>query len=340
MPSQTNTNITSIDAFIQEIITYAVANAGFTLGVPTFDPGNGDTVHWVSRTTNGLITYWTFRDRDGSFNNYSDQRMECRMMHEVPDATTYANLDDGQEFFTNMGVFYAVPNFPTSKIYTDGTNIFVVLEAKTGVFTHLAFGNLSKVGTYVGGEFLSATNFSDFVAVPGISNWRPITSGNANCLLFSERRYSGSTSNGGVNYVRQNLGGDDRDDYIPFGTDSPVAGLKAFGTIPPSLVTTTFTMTSGTFSPTFFTAVQTNAPSPFNLRAPLMPVYIFRRNDAKNKVEPLGHIPNISSVRIDNLNPKEIVNTDWDVYPTSSKIQDPTITSDSGPWGIAYRDVP
>ena len=53
----------------------------------------------------------------------------------------------------------------------------------------------------------------------------------------------------------------------------------------------------------------------------------------------IGHVPNVASVSISQLSPKDLVNTDWRIFPISYKGDDDTVATRSDMWGIAYREI-
>ena len=71
-----------------------------------------------------------------------------------------------------------------------------------------------------------------------------------------------------------------------------------------------------------------------------MPMYMLRQSADFSNAEMLGHVPNVASVNIELLNSEEIVNTDWQVFPLSYGGSDATVATESGLWGVAYRQVP
>lgn len=339
MATQSDTNIASIDALLSAFITFAVANAGFTNnGTDTVD---GETLYKISRTKDTVLTYWGFVYAPVVASTEENELADCRMMLSNPTAANWDTVADGQRLKTKLGFYeYAAP-YTGYKFYSDGTNVFAAIEVRTGIFTHLAIGNLTKCGTYAGSEFLQADyhprssgQFTTFrqSGFGGVQNEH---------YVFSPRRSHTRSKN----YVRYNVGGGNNTDFFSMGRNDNADNLfSGSGTIAPTTIIGEYSLVALSGSnldaiAPYWDDVIDNSPSNATGLAPLMPVYVTRAESALLQQRIIGYVPNIAAVSVQDLTPGELVNTDWEVYPITQKAGDITQNTISDSWGIAYRVI-
>lgn len=343
MAKQTVPGTANLEAFIISFLTFAENNAGFAAAQQTFaDPVDSRAVYWTSRTTNGLLTYWTFKHDTNAMTVYGDDRVEARMMSVEPTELNYNTSTVGQPFFTFMATWNLSPPFIEHIMYSDGDSVFLVLQVQSNLFAHLCFGNVQKVGDYTGGEFLQGNNFEK---AGSITPWRPLVSGphDSATMIFGgrENRATAGMDETGRNYIRNNISGaNDGEDYTPFGASTVATVPNAQGTMPPNNSFGQVNLQQQNYGIGFFDKVQNTSPSLATQRAPLLPVYVYISDLSNDQPQPAGHVPNITSVNIKDLSPKDVVNTDWDVYPLAAKFGDTDIFTVSENWGVAYRNIP
>ncbi len=338
MAVQTDTNIVSIDALISAFFTFAVANSGFTDEgtVPITLDTISQTLRRISRITNAVTTYWGFVERPMTSTFADTIKIESRMMRVLPTAANWTTLADGQRIRTQLGLYNFAAPYTGYKFYSDGNNVFAAVEVRVGIYTHFGIGNIDKCGTYDGGEFLQG-DFHEFSA----GFFQPIQiSTTITHFLFAPQTNDSSTSG---NYIRFNAGGNDELDFYKLGREDNSSNVSGSATIsPPSTTGSTgtgsVTSTTARFDP--FGRVIDNSPSTATLVAPIMPCYITRVDSTLVKQRIIGQVPNIGGISIGNLNAKDIVNTDWDVYPRCQKTGDNTVATISDDWGIAYKAIP
>ncbi len=333
--------ITDIDEFLTDLTAFAVANAGFTSNGK--DISGTEDLYRISRTTSTVTTYWGFRKNTISHSSYSNIRVQSRMMLSLPTDTNFETVADGQRLPTNMGLFDVAPVFTAYYFFTDGVSVFAVLEVTSGVFAHMAFGDITKIGTWTGGAYLTANNYQ---YNSSLNLWRDVyndSSHNSSPQILGSRVNLTSSTTVGAGYVRYNTGAGDNKDFTKLGgrdhtSDGALVG--ASGGIPPNYNSTRVTLSSSDCHLDIQRRLQQAAPSEATFRAPLMPPYISRQTASLTKAQPIGYVPNVASVNMYVLNNKEIVNTDWKVFALSYKGSDASVASRSDIWGIAYRQVP
>lgn len=338
MTISTKSTITDIDEFLTDLVAFAVANAGFTdESTVTI---SSDTLYRISKTTASIKTYWGMRFENVTSTTYSNDGVSARMMLALPTAANFATVNVGQRYTTRMGTFNVAPTYTGYSFFTDGDSVFAVLEVTSGVFAHFAFGDIAKVGTWDGGAYLMGNSFQ----IVG-STWRDIIEGsnNSSPTVFGSRAILGNTNAGGANYIRFNTGGADNTDFTKFGgrdhaSDGALVG--ASGTMPPNYNTVRSAGDTSSAVNDIWNRIQLNAPSEATFRSPLLPIFISRQTTGDlGNFNMLGHVPNITTVNVSLLQPKDLINTDWRVFPMSSKTLDDTVATKSDIWGIAYKEI-
>jgi len=345
MAIQTTAAPANINSVIGAFITFCVANAGFTdHGTVVIPATNGpQNLHRISRTRNAITTWWGFiYDPQLS----GEQQLRCRMMNELPDAVPWLNLASGQTGRTIWGFYHNVGPFTQSTFYTDGDSAFAVVEMRPGVYTHLGVGNIQTVGTFVGGEFLSADFGRNRNLATGEYPDSLFGGGtNPHTFMLSPHTSTSSASFPGRGYLRFNRGGNDSQDFAPFGSARNAGEPEpAAATLAPSYPTVqrgrVTVVNEDAFADPFWYLVE-NSNNVANFRAGIYPCYIFMRDDVLDLVRTVGFIPNIGCISLENLAPQSLVNTDWRVYPRCQKDGgDRTLGIYSGKWGLTYREIP
>lgn len=338
MAFSTASNILSVDAFLTALVAFAVANAGFT--DHGTDAGGTETLFRISKTVDTVQTWYGLRNETTLIGNYSALAVAGRMMLELPTDANFTTVDKGQRYPSYMGLFDLAPTYTGYSFFTDGDSVFAILELTSGVFAHMAFGNLTKVGVWAGGAYMMANNFQQ----GGATVWRDLTDGShsAATMIFSAR--TASSNQGGGCYVRYNTGGLDNSDFSQLGAyDNPSDGslLAASGTIPPNHNSTRFSTGVGTLFVDMYRSMLDASPSEGTFIAPLLPVMMLRQHSIGNEgaVVPLGHVPNIASINLTQLADKDIVNTDWRVFPLCTQSGDGSTATFTSHYGVAFKEI-
>lgn len=341
MATQTDTNIASITALLSAFAAFAVANAGFT--DDGTDTVGGETLHRISRTTSTVLTYWGFVYDPVTSSSKEDERAAMRMMLSLPTSSNWNTIASGQKLFTRLGLYNFAAPYTGYKFYTDGTNVFAAVEVRSGIFTHFAIGNLTKCGTYDGGEFLQADYHKFSSSVFEDTHVAGSGSTDVSTYVFAPRRTDGEATTDARNYIRYNIGGGDETDFFPIGSgDDGASSACGSATLAPTFKSNKLgagTASTSSCIADYFGNVINQSPSSATNVAPIMPVYVTKFDLATTSQFIIGYVPNIGSVSMGNLNPKDLVNTDWEVYPKAQKTGNDAEAAISDHWGIAYRII-
>jgi hypothetical protein len=319
-----STTVSNRLAFLTAFINFAVANAGFTNQGSTVD--GADTIYHISK---GSI-YWNFMvsDHTQTVVHYS---IYSRM--SFAKVITAANMKAatstfGQRVPTRMSTYQSTGPYVKYFLYTDGDAVHCVLQLYTGVYTHISFGNVTKFGTWTGGEYLTAQDSSYWWAGGYNYDWDYVR----NCILFDGgiNNYE-SGGNYPVGYVRHIVGSvqNDATDFARIGdriTDEQRCRM------------TTGEPSGANDNGFIYTLVQTCGPINFNARAPIFPVYVRIYEYATARWILSGYISGARSLNIEHLAGETIVENDWIVFPITQKEGgDIALCPLSEYWGVAYK---
>lgn len=311
---------TSYDNFFTLLRAFAVAEASFT-DEGTVDIG-GDLVHTLSK--GGL--YWNFQvggvDATGPDTYYA----KCRMTYSQPTVTYNNSTPTGQPEFTRFGTYSNLGPFIGYTFYTEGTAVHAVLEVYPNIFAHLSFGNITKVGTWVGGEYITASSATR--ATGGANNF---VYDNANQMQHLFPPSLGAEEESFVRYVQT---GSNEDDFAPAGAISNINLQKAIFSNGIKLTT----LKEGIYE-----SLIEDGPNAFNSRTVLLPIYVLLRNRNADFSPSLyfhsGSVPGVRICNITELVAHDIVDTDWEVYPAFQKGGDEALAPDSTVNGLAYQRI-
>lgn len=201
-------------------------------------------------------------------------------------------------------------------LFGDGSVVNVAVEIVTGVFVHFNFGVMQKNGDFVGGQFVTGQSL---YTVSGAS--RQDLFNDYHFIPFDTTRVGSARSYGGVSsgHVRSQVSGP----TVPLSRNDSGSTSRAF--------TTGWASNAGR-------PLLDNSPNKFNGRAVLVPInFVQASSFDSGPYYQLGTVANARVVNIANLNPKEMVNTDWMVFPVSQKRGPGTVYVNSGDYGLAYR---
>jgi len=203
----------------------------------------------------------------------------------------------------------------------------VIIEESSGVFRHFSFGELDKVGTWTGGEYVVGHKWvengsadDDFMNTSHSILWDGLyTFDNDECGTVHVESLPDQVASGkwGVIYGNRTGAGNDtaavaRVDLVGGVRDGP---LTTLGSVPASSI---------------------------NGFVPLIPIPIFYKNvtPAPDDWRLLGFVPDARVINITNFNPGDEITVGgdtWKVFPWVRKrfLQDNT--QESGNAGIAYK---
>jgi hypothetical protein len=245
-----------------------------------------------------------------------------------------------------MGIYYLTPPFAGYKFFSDGNNVFAVLEIQQGIYAHLAFGNVRKLTPFHGGEYLVATNGSRTNAnsqYPWFAPGKEGTNNEGSQWLFSSaiKNFDGGegSSADGCGAVRiRNTYGDSRDFALmgqTQGLDASGEKVSAKGTVAYSTGTSTAGGCMADSDSSTFRIAGRNSPT---MRPPLLPIYLTRSNDETeyNTCYIFAAVDSIRTVNMSNLEPATVTLGNWQCYPLAQKYGDTYTAPTSSFTGIAY----
>ena len=335
MAFTTSTSVADLDVFLSDLVSFAVTNAGFTNIGNT--PIDSDTLYRLSKTTDSVTTYWAFRNLDvaGDGPEVSNIVVRSRLLHVSPTATNFVDGASGAQHFTNMGTFNFRGPFTRYYFFTDGDSVFAVLEARPGIYCHMAFGDMNKIGTWTGGAYLTANNQRRFSGV-----WNTIDSGltNSQQSIFMCRRNAGANSSFGGSFFRIANAGSTNDFQ---GVCSTTNGVNASCNMPPNAGVSVPDLNPISFAIPFGHSIFRGSPNAFNLRTPILPIFFFRESTAVPGFSSIyGQVPNIGFFDITNVTPAALLDGSWRAFPLVQKTGDNTQATITGQYGVAYKEIP
>lgn len=322
---------------LEEFCDFAVANAGFTRET-NLTGVSGYITDIFILSKNGL--YWWFGVIQGTNANYGSYgEIHGRMMLVAPTSSNLLTNTIGQYYRTKVSLFNRpIGPYTKHRFYTDGTEVFAILEITPGAYTQFVIGRLStKYGTWTGGDFLAGTHV--YIAYYSGSTGWPSTNLYAYMSLpfnaYSGIRYNSDTASGfGHIYWPQRSQGDNKD-FCPNCaatlTDTNLYHQHFNGSI--------HVFTTGTFNDVLYN----NSKNVFNQRNVIGGNLIFANDstvqDSTARFIIAGAVKNYRPILLTGLNPEDIVDVSWDVYPISMKGGDSMTYPNTGDFGVAIKRI-
>lgn len=293
---------TNITDLFAQLKTFAQAH-GFTLSGTSYSKTyNSSTYQFFALEMNGIYYGFAYHSTTGDL--------------FLTTSTAWATATNLESQTGAPATNCRVTHIGTSPInyffFTDDTCMHVAVERQTGVFAHFSFGEAVKHGSYTGGAFVSG------------SCWSSGTSGGyfyALNAIYHNRPFDNGTGTNYPGHIRATHGGNTTH---AFGSASATTQGRCF--IPEW---------DGRFVP--------QTPNTFNSRAVLFPINVLIANedsDTPTSWVPVAKIPTAALVSIELLNPKDVILTDWMVFPISAKNSSNLSTDgyiNSANYGIAYK---
>jgi hypothetical protein len=313
----------TLDDLLQDLVDWAVANAGFTDEGNT-SPPSGRTTTYMYRLSKGGM-YWYFMGDLDTVGGADDGYIEFKMMTVLPTAGTYNNTSYGPQYITRAQLWRnTVGPYSAYNFFTDGNCVHVVVEVSPNVFSHFSFGKVTQFGTWTGGEYTTAW-YSTSYTVSGDIGYN-FQYGN---VPFEGGNNSASSYCG---YVYNPVGayGDYRD-FAQLGSNVVYSQAARFMTVG-NLDNVSTTYNQVLSGPLFWCGANS-----INQRAPMIPQYLFVYNATFAKLIIAGYADHVKLLNMEFITPKDIVETDWEVFPLIQKFGDKTVAPITENLALAYR---
>lgn len=321
------TPVSSLSLLLSAIVSFAVTHCGFTDEGTVAGPAGASTPMY--RISKGGL-YWYFVGMTQTINGQTAGYILTRIQNILPTATNYATTAYGPQYPTKIGLFFN-PSGPYTyyNLFSDGKSVFLALEVFPGVFTHLAFGTITKFGTWTGGEYVTGSH---------CENWRtsaPIgfeVSSHSSMFDIGQGGYYTSGYGGHIRNARNSYG--DMRDYAYFG-QGVVNNQRAFSGVS---VTAARLRTYQFYNFPMGRLMQVGANG-FNGRTVLFPMYVFLYDSTTGGIYPAGYVDNICPINMTFVNAKDIVESVWECFPVHQKNGSTTIAPISDFMGVAYKRI-
>lgn len=316
----------TIDELLSAVINFAVANAGFTVGpnwTTTVRPYNGGQAEGVdpnykvrSLVKSGIYYFFQFKEDYGRlYMTTATGSNGTGAIQQQPGAPTYLGgyVNHTHNSFCEPIAGPHVAYF----LFAQGGMVHVAVEIVPNVFVHFSFGEAIGLGGLPDFACLMAFKSYGSYLYDHLSAYHRLPWTNSN-------GYEGQSYQEGQNHIRSPITGA----VAGWGAGSFEGDIRrAFNPID----------AAGHGLREIVQARGTGA-STFNNRAPLFPVNIVESSVGHmGPYYQIGMAPGVAHVNIQNIGPKEIVNTDWMVFPISQKNGNGTTYLNTGNRGIAYK---
>ena len=302
-------NATTVNALLDAFVSFCVANAGMTLAVDRQETMNDVANIYITgvgyqqsqyRTvclTKGPSNWWLTYCYDDVRAFISESSFDSGTWHTSGNESYAQN--DKQSYVQSLSPI--TPPFTTYDFFTEGTCVHMAAQMSNGAFTHFSIGDVTKYGSWIGGHYVAITNTASG------SNSSYLNNGG----MYPQYHLFGNTAYATMTYI-----------YAP-----NKAGTRTFAT---------FGSTQGQdyndgYTPAYAFSQNTgvidtliaNTPNTFNNRATGPRLELFLLDvppDGTSRLwRPCGYIPNLRPINIRLLNPRDVVNDDWMVFPLQSK---------------------
>jgi len=203
-----------------------------------------------------------------------------------------------------------------------GGTITCVAEITAGVFQHFSFGNISKKGTFTGGEFVTTCRWG------GPSSQFQVPSSGYHNFSFDSILASNSDNGAGYSgHLRCDYAGDATPRYFYFG--HPTAASRVMGGARANVGT----------NPGGYGYLSDKGPNTLNLRNNILPLFGMVPDQGGTNRVYIGEFDGVASCDNRLLPNGTIVETVWKVFPARARYltpQAPGVNS-SDTYAYAYR---
>jgi hypothetical protein len=312
----------TLDDLLQDLVDWAVANAGFADEGNAAPPGGATTTYMYRLSKGGM--YWYFFGSKQTIGGADDGYIAFRAQTALPTNTNYADTSVGPNQITRAQLWRTVTGpYTAYNFFTDGSCVHAVIETTANVFSHLSFGKVTKFGTWTGGEYTTAWYSTNWTASGAVgyefqSGTVPFEGGN-----------NSSSYQGHVYYPYGALG--DYRDWAPIRSSESNNQFARF-------------MTVGSLSDSYGIYNQVLAGPLFwceansvNQRAVMIPQYLMLHEETLNGLFLAGYADHVKFLNMEVITPKDIVEVEWEVFPIIQKYGDKTVAPITENIALAYR---
>jgi hypothetical protein len=274
--------------------------------------------------------YWYFVGMTETINSQTAGYIMSRVQNVLPTAANYATTTYGPQYPAKASLFYN-PSGPYTyyNLYSDGKTVFLALELYPGIFTHLAFGSITKFGTWTGGEFVSGS-YCGYWQTSAPIGW---TQG-FRASIFDIGQGGSATSGYGGHIRNARVPYNDYRDYAYFNS-SVINNQRAFSGVS---VYAAIAKTYSTYNYPMGRLLQVGANG-FNGRTVLFPMYVFFYDSVTSSIYTAGYVDNVCPINMTYVNAKDIIETNWECFPVHQKNGSISVAPISDFMGIAYKRI-
>ena len=277
----------SVSALVSQIIAFAVANANMTDATGSPAGSNGGYTQHALQTPSGAYITLAYNSTEILANTSTAWSKNTALVSQ-----TGAH---------SLNARYRTTATPVKAwMFADGYSCHVVINPTAGAYHHLSFGRLEKFGTYTGGEYVAASYLPSATFL------------NSTWIMPHYWKNNGTPSYN--NSVRVTYGG------------LQVAAQGYIGASDANNFNCGFAGTSGAgqAGATLYGDPLWRQPNSYNGRAVIMPPQYFLAYDKLSAITPEGWIPigqvsNCGYINMENINPEDVTNDDWVVFPLCMK---------------------
>lgn len=301
----------SMSDLISALQAFAIANAGFAAGTSWSYSSGGNSYTSSTITKNGVN--YGFDVPSGSNTDKSFLYVNSFVGTPTTSGIGAAHPNQPNACSYSKRIGNMAGPFVSYNFFSDGIAVHAAVEIVTSVFAHINFGEISQIGSWTGGQFVTGG--------PDVNNGVTL---NDYFNAWSDMPFCSSTY-GNNNFVNYGSSG-----HVRVPTLGPTAAMGRSNT-------TTTAINSAMVDGVGRYLLNRN-PNSSNGRAVLVPIHLHQSaSGGSGPWMHLGFVSNARFVNIKNLNPKDIVNTNWMVFPVSQKNGPASVYANSGNYGLAYQ---
>lgn len=310
------TSVPTLQVFMDTLLDFAVLHGGFSQHAVTAD---------FIRILKKDNIFYSFRV-SSYYQAGTIRVIEGRLSTVAPtNAATYLT-SLGCRSASQMATWFSNGPFVSYYLFQTEGAVHGVLEVFPGVFTHISLGKIRTVGGFLGGHYISANNTAYKYAVgttypfyfySGYNS--PIFDGGMSAWT-AVATYPSNHPTWMYNPVGATL---EVDNYAP-ASSSPVGNQRARMVVGAGMYDTLITR---------FGVAQ------HNNRAPILPIYVRLYDPVSTSDRFVGEVPGAGFLNGKYIEPGEIVDGDWQVFPCTARETSPNNQVYEGSPGrsIAYK---